>query len=202
MKLILLALAVCMMAVCMMAAGCVQPQPEPPVIHVDPFNPQFPGQPNCPDGYCPVGPNGETGQEVTSEISLYSSLDVNSIAANEVKKADVIESGPCIPCQPQVTPPSQTRPPATRSPSASATTEAVKHGAFRCEICGKATVGEQWEELWTDDDISLMCVCKECFAKASPEKREAAITSYLKRGDPGLLNRPSVQQAIKTFAAR
>jgi len=199
MKSILLALAVGMMAVCMIAGGCVQPQPEPTPVQVDPFNPQLNPPSVCPPGgYCP----GETGQEVTSEISLYSSLDVDSIAANEVKKADAIESGACIPCQPQVTPPSQTRPPAARSPSALATTEAVKHGAFRCEICGKATVGEQWEELWTDDDISLMCVCKTCFAKASPQQREAAITSYLKRGDPGLLNRPSVQQAIKTFAAQ
>lgn len=80
--------------------------------------------------------------------------------------------------------------------------EAVKHGAYQCEMCRKSTVGAQWEDMWTDDGISLMCVCKACFEKSNPEQREAAITSFLKRGDPDLLKRASVQQAIKSVSSR
>ncbi len=199
-------------AICMLAVGCVQPPPpEPPAVQVDPFiqiNPPAPACPPgyCPDGQCPVGPQNAVGTEVTSEVSMGGTIDVNMLAATEVKQADGTVAI-CIPCQPRAplafVQPTQVFPSATASqagPTGNAG-EAVKHGAFRCEMCGKATVGEQWEELWTDDGVSLMCVCKECFAKASPQQREAAITNFLKRGDPALLERDSVQQAIKSVSS-
>lgn len=201
-------------AICMLAVGCVQPPSQPPAVQVDPFNIQInPPAPMCPPGYCPdgqcpVGPQNATGTEVTSELSMSGSIDVNTLAATEVKQADGTV-GICIPCQPRaplaIVRPTQIFPSTTAPPSGPTSSgnagEAVKHGAFRCEMCGKATVGEQWEELWTDDGVSLMCVCKECFAKASPQQREAAITNFLKRGDPALLERASVQQAIKSVSS-
>jgi hypothetical protein len=203
-------------AICMLAVGCVQPPPQPPAVQVDPFNIQIqpPAVPVCPPGYCPdgqcpIGPQNAIGTEVTSELSMGDSIGVNTLAATEVKEADGPTVGICLPCQPRApfatVKPTQVFPSASTQPagptSSASIGEPVKHGAYRCEMCKKATVGEAWEDLWTDDGISLMCVCKDCFAKAKPDQREAAITNFLKRGDPELLKRASVQQAIKTVSS-
>ncbi len=209
-----------MLAICVMAIGCIQPPPpQPPAVQVDPFSIEInpPAAPYCPpgccpDGQCPANPYGEVGQEVTSPISASTVLDINTLAATEVKQADGTV-GICLPCQPRppmATQPTQVIPSTNVQPTTIPTprvkpqigSEAVKHGAYQCEICRKSTVGDQWEDMWTDDGISLMCVCKDCFEKSSPAQREAAITNHLKRGDPDLLKRASVQQAIKSVSSR
>lgn len=175
-----------------MLAGCVQPaanQPTPP----DPFaNPA-----DCPDGICPVG-----AEDTSAGIEIgYSNggLEIDSMAATEPKFGDQ-----CLPC---LTPTSPTTPqasPQTLTPQQSVISnqDEIKHGAFRCEKCQQPVVGAEWEDLWTDEGLSLHCMCKACFAAANPHERENTIKSFLSRADPSLIKLPSVQAAIQEISSR
>jgi len=122
----------------------------------------------------------------SGDVSTTQSVDVNSLAASEVKGQD------CVPCSKQ---------PIYR-PVDPSPTEQVKHGAFRCEMCQKATVGADWEDLWADDGTSLHCLCKDCFAKSSPSEKEAALNAFINRSDPSMKNNPSIRSAIKLVSRR
>lgn len=206
----------CLIGLCL--GGCIQPPPEPqPAVQVDPFNIQInpnapvcpPGCCPCPDGQCPYpyGLQNQIGSEVSSDVSATSSIDVNAIAATEVKgdPGDESKENPaCIPCLKRV-PISNpiVQPTAIAQPTAkSSLADQVKHGAFRCEMCQQATVGSDWEDLWADDGTSLHCLCKGCFAKASPVQKEAALNAFINRSDPALKNNPSIRSAIKSVSQR
>ena len=190
----------CLVGMCLV--GCIQAPPQPePAVQVDPFNIQInpnapvcpPGCCPCPDGRCPY-PQNQIGSEVSSgDVSTTQSVDVNSLAASEVKGQD------CVPCskQPIYRPLDPSVVAAKASP-----TEQVKHGAFRCEMCQRATVGADWEDLWADDGTSLHCLCKDCFAKASPSEKEAALNAFINRSDPAMKSNPSIRSAIKSVSQR
>lgn len=76
----------------------------------------------------------------------------------------------------------------------------VKHGAFRCEACGRPTVGRQWKEIWADDGTSLLAICRPCFDKSSPAQRETVLRAFATRTGLDLAN-PSIQSAIRTVSA-
>jgi hypothetical protein len=182
----------CLVGMCVI--GCIQtpPAPEPPV-QIDPFDIQ-PATPNCPPGYCPdgqcpLGPQDANGTEVSSELSLGDTVGINELAANEVKQATSPATDGCLPCQPSA-----------RQPTVSKGDDA-KHGAYQCEACKRPTVGQGWQDLWTDDGMSLHCICTECFEKSSPSQREAVITGFLRRSDPNLLADPSVKAAVRSISA-
>lgn len=54
----------------------------------------------------------------------------------------------------------------------------VKEGIFACSMCGRQTVGREWHELWTDDRISLTCMCEQCWRNASPAQIQSTIRNY------------------------
>jgi hypothetical protein len=163
---------------CFLFAGCVQPPP-PQQPAPDPF--VAPGLlPNdCPDGRCPSGDTGSGGTEISSTNTSL----VNELALNEVKNEE------CLPCnqQPQLL--------TTR-------TQEAKHGTYRCQMCQRRIVGDQYEDLWTDDGLSLHCVCKECFARATPQQREQTLRTFVARSDPKMLERSDVQSAIREASHR
>ncbi len=70
----------------------------------------------------------------------------------------------------------------------------VKEGIFRCSMCGRATVGREWHELWTDDRISLTCMCEQCWRNASPKQIESTIRNYASKA--GINVRSATVQAV------
>lgn len=76
----------------------------------------------------------------------------------------------------------------------------IKHGAFRCELCGRATVGRQWKEIWADDGTSLLCLCRSCYESTTPSQREEVLRRFAARTKIDLAN-PAVEAAIKSAAA-
>lgn len=76
----------------------------------------------------------------------------------------------------------------------------IKHGAFRCERCGRATVGRQWKEIWADDGTSLLCLCRSCYESTTPTEREDVLRRFAARTKIDLAN-PAVEAAIKSAAA-
>lgn len=76
----------------------------------------------------------------------------------------------------------------------------IKHGAFRCERCGRATVGRQWKEIWADDGTSLLCLCRTCYDTTTPAQREDVLRRFAARTKIDLDN-AAVEAAIKSAAA-
>lgn len=183
---------VCLLfAAVVFAVGCVQP-PAPQPLQPDPFaTPQSPQ--DCPDGICPLGSEGSTGVEISSNGS---SPNIDELAANEVKRDE------CLPCRTPSTPLRPLINPQELGPQHSLVAEQVKHGAFGCEICQKPVVGRDWEDLWTDEGMSLHCMCRSCFAKADVNQRQNAFTSFLSRANPSLVKQPWVQAAIREASER
>jgi hypothetical protein len=201
-------------SLCFHVCGCVVPPPPDAQPAVDPFqiqpNPNLPGgfDPNCPGGQCPIQTGGDSSTGI--EVGLTEPVDVDAIAANEVKRS---EAENCLPClrrpfarpaqQPTAQPQGpQLTPTSTRVQAKSSAADEIKHGAFRCEICGNAVVGDEWEDLWSEDGMSLHCICRNCFAKSTASQREAALKRFVSRSDPDLMQLPTIQHAIKEASSR
>jgi hypothetical protein len=136
-----------------------------------PASPVMPMQPNCPDGRCPL-PNGSI------EVGAPRNGDVNAAALEETKN----QTG-CVPCQrrpialrPVVLQPAQVQPTASVSSA-----DTPRTGAFQCDRCKQPTVGEDWQEIWADDDTPLTCLCRDCWASMSPTQRTESLKAFATR---------------------
>ena len=200
------------LACVLLCSGCVAP-PEP--IAPDPWSPTpsaAPYDPACPGGQCPT----PAGDSLGIEISSGGLLGLNASATLETKSGpcpcgdscpcgDACQCGPdcecgtreqCVPCQPATKPAS--KPPTTKPDTANET----KTGAFACERCKRPTVGLDWAEIWADDGTSLLCLCRNCFDRASPAEREHYLKSFAARSGIDLQTRPAVAQAIADVSQR
>lgn len=218
---VFLSLAIALgLALCVFT-GCVQTAATP--YQPDPFGyPGLPGycppdgqcQPGqCPPGQCPPSccplPRHDAevqGIEIGGSAPLH---PVNSMAQSEVKSsgpisstdppADEVKNGQCLPCQqPIYRPIIQPQAPAAK-PSVSAANE-VKQGRFHCSNCKKPTVGRDWQEIWSADGVSLLCMCKQCYARSTPAQREATFRTYLARHNIDTRTRPYVEAAVQQAA--
>lgn len=77
--------------------------------------------------------------------------------------------------------------------------DAPREGAFACQRCGAKTVGDQWHELWADDDTPLTCLCEKCWAIMSPNERAAELGKYAREQSAGAIS-PVVVEAIREAA--
>jgi hypothetical protein len=93
---------------------------------------------------------------------------------------------------PNVTKPNQT----TAGPTP---LEETKQGRFACQRCGRSVVGDQWHEVWADDDTPLTCLCQTCWAAITPAERMAQLKAYAGGAIVGDLS-PVVMDAIKEAA--
>lgn len=137
-----------------------------------------PGQPcdPCPDGVCPLRPAGNI------EIGEAREGNVDTSKLNEVK--DGVGVCPTCPNRPTVSPPAVRVPVPSPTfvpnpaPTMTANTE-IRQGVFRCSRCNKPTVGEDWHELWTDDDTSLMCLCESCWQVSTAAEKRAYLSAHV-----------------------
>ncbi len=158
--------------------------PDCPCGPADPF-----ANPDCPGGQCPYVPEPvgsiEVGDAATSEV--------NEAALRETKDGP----GPCANCpscviqpsrvvlQPSsvVVQPSSVAQPSKVAASRPAVTVAsdVRTGTFRCVRCNRGVVGDEWHEMWADDDTPMTCLCEQCWQSTTATEKRSHLTSYLER---------------------
>jgi len=143
-----------------------------------------------PDCRCPAQPWSPRSIEIGEPAS------VNQRTLHEPK------GGPgCVTCpkQPPIVHPFVQ--PATSLPTASriSATEETKFGAFACERCKQATVGEDWQEMWADDDTPLTCVCRKCWNVMPPTERKSTLTNFATRAALKSKQMFFVKEAIETL---
>lgn len=174
----------CAFALCFVSVGCSECGDSCPGIHC-------PGCCNgdccpCPGGGCPDGVCPLPQQPWTPPSNAGSSEPANEVNADAL---DEVKSGPdCMNCAPRypagpaypTTPTSPlVLPSSYRQPAEQV--EQPRTGAFQCERCKRPTVGDQWQEVWSDDGTPLTFMCRRCWEETNVEQRVAVLENYLKR---------------------
>ena len=171
-----------------------------PLGQCQPCQPDFcpPGQ-LCPGGQCPLQPNVgniEIGEPREGKI------DIDALTEPKTGECVSCPRRPSRPAvwysQPQptvfhqpaisptVTPVSQPASTVSEEPATKAfgkPFDGAREGAFACDRCRRATVGEEWKELWTDDDTPLTCLCQQCWRESSAIEKREILNAYVERSE-------------------
>jgi hypothetical protein len=125
-----------------------------------------------------LGP-GETLLQVGPTRTIHNAPPSNFLARPPVMPRPDSDAAPTVtaPDCPTGTCPNVSKPTqATKQPTNPL--EQVKEGRFACQRCGRAVVGDDWHEVWADDDTPLTCLCEQCWATITPAARMGFMQAY------------------------